>query len=82
MFLISKLLPAITQPMFWLALWWALALLILKRRRRPAVTMLWSGLVMLGIVGVSHLPGRLVAAPGEPLPRSSGRPSSTVRATF
>ncbi len=31
MFLFSKLLSAITQPMFWLAIWWALALLILMR---------------------------------------------------
>jgi hypothetical protein len=36
MFLFSKLLSEITQPMFWLALWWALALLILMRCMRPA----------------------------------------------
>jgi uncharacterized SAM-binding protein YcdF (DUF218 family) len=48
MFLFSKLLSAITQPMFWLAFWWALALLLLTRWRRPAVIMLWGGLVVLG----------------------------------
>jgi IS5 family transposase len=38
--------------MFWLALWWALALLILARWRRPGVLMLWSGLAVLG--GYAH----------------------------
>ena len=49
MFIFSKLLSAITQPMFWLVLWWALALMVLTRWRRPAVIMLWSGLVVLGL---------------------------------
>lgn len=35
MFIFSKLLSASTQPMFWVALWWGMA-------------MLWSGLLMLG----------------------------------
>lgn len=60
MFLFSKLLSAITQPMFWLALWWALALLILMRWRRPAVIMLWSGLVMLGLLGFRAIPDALL----------------------
>ena len=51
MFIFSKLLSAITQPMFWLVLWWALALMVLTRWRRPAVIMLWSGLVVLGLLG-------------------------------
>lgn len=60
MFLFSKLLSAITQPMFWLALWWALALLILTRWRRPAGIMLWSGLVVLGLLGFSAIPDALL----------------------
>lgn len=60
MFLLSKLLSAITQPMFWLALWWALALLILARRRRPAVAMLWGGLAVLGLLGFRALPDALL----------------------
>lgn len=40
MFFLSKLLSAATQPMFWLALWWRLAL---GQRRRFAVAMLWTG---------------------------------------
>jgi uncharacterized SAM-binding protein YcdF (DUF218 family) len=60
MFLFSKLLSAITQPMFWLALWWALALLILTRLRRPAVIMLWSGLVVLGLLGFRAIPDALL----------------------
>jgi uncharacterized SAM-binding protein YcdF (DUF218 family) len=60
MFLISKLLSAITQPMFWLAMWWMLALLILMRRRRPAVIMLWSGLAVLGLLGFRAIPDALL----------------------
>jgi uncharacterized SAM-binding protein YcdF (DUF218 family) len=60
MFILSKLLSAITQPMFWLALWWALALLVLMRWRRPAVVMLWSGLVVLGLLGFRAIPDALL----------------------
>ena len=60
MFHFSKLLTAITQPMFWLALWWALALLLLVRWRRPAVIMLWSGLLMLGLLGFRAIPDALL----------------------
>lgn len=60
MFLFSKLLSAITQPMFWLALWWALALLLLPRWRRPAFFMLWSGLVVLGLLGFRAIPDALL----------------------
>jgi uncharacterized SAM-binding protein YcdF (DUF218 family) len=56
MFLFSKLLSAITQPMFWLALWWALSLLILMRWRRPAVVMLWGGLMVFGLLGFRAIP--------------------------
>ena len=44
MFVVSKLLSAITQPLFWLSLWWAVALLLLSRWRRAAGGMLWLGL--------------------------------------
>lgn len=60
MFLSSKLLSAVTQPMFWLALWWLLALLILMRWRRPAVLMLWSGLAALGLLGFRAIPDALL----------------------
>ena len=60
MFLISKLLSAITQPVFWLALWWAAALLSLNRWRRAAVTMLWSGLAVLGLLGFEAMPDALL----------------------
>jgi uncharacterized SAM-binding protein YcdF (DUF218 family) len=56
MFLFSKLLSAITQPMFWLALWWALGLLMLGRWRRVATGMLWGGLMLLGLLGFEALP--------------------------
>jgi uncharacterized SAM-binding protein YcdF (DUF218 family) len=59
MFVVSKLMSAITQPMFWLALWWAMALLLL-RRRTLAVAMLWSGLVGLGLLGFEAGPHALL----------------------
>ena len=51
MFVLSKLMSAITQPLFWLAVWWGLALLLLVRWRRRAVAMLWAGLLVLGLLG-------------------------------
>jgi len=51
---------AITQPVFWLALWWVLALLLLNRWRRGAVRMLWLGLVLLGLLGFEALPNALL----------------------
>lgn len=59
MFVLSKLLSAITQPLLWLALWWALALILL-RRRALAVGMLWAGLVVLGLLGFRALPDALL----------------------
>ncbi|MEY3612718.1 MAG: hypothetical protein RJB14_2440 [Pseudomonadota bacterium] len=62
MFVLSKLMSAITQPMFWLALWWALALLMLKRWRRLAAAMLWGGLLVLGLLGFEAGPHALLRA--------------------
>ena len=60
MFVISKLLSAVTQPMFWLGLWWLLALLLLGRWRRGAVAMLWVGLVCLVLLGFGAIPNALL----------------------
>lgn len=60
MFILSKLLSAITQPLFWLALWWTLALLILMRWRKPAIIMLWSGLVVVVLLGFRVIPDALL----------------------
>ena len=60
MFVLSKLMSAITQPLFWLALWWGLALLVLNRRRRVAVRMLWAGWVVLGLLGFKAVPDALL----------------------
>lgn len=62
MFVISKLMSAITQPMFWLTLWWALALLMLLRWRKLAMVMLWSGLLVLGLLGFEAGPHALLRA--------------------
>jgi uncharacterized SAM-binding protein YcdF (DUF218 family) len=62
MFVLSKLLTAITQPMFWLALWWALALLMLLRWRKLAMAMLWGGLLVLGLLGFEAGPHALLRA--------------------
>ena len=68
MFIFSKLLSAITQPMFWLALWWGLALLVLMRWRRPALVMLWGGLA-----GLSGHTRRLAASAGKSLSDANAR---------
>ena len=60
MFVLSKLMSAITQPMFWLALWWVAALLLLRRWRRVSVGMLWGGLAWLGLLGLEAMPHALL----------------------
>lgn len=63
MFVVSKLFSAITQPIFWLGLWWVLALLILglnSRLYRPALGMLWAGLAMLAALGLTAIPDALL----------------------
>jgi len=63
MFVLSKLTSAITQPVFWLAMWWGAALLLLSLSaswRRVAVRMLWGGLFVLGLLGFEALPHALL----------------------
>jgi hypothetical protein len=63
MFVLSKLMSAITQPMFWLAMWWSLALVMLSMSlswRRVAVRMLWGGLAVLGLLGFEAVPHSLL----------------------
>ena len=74
MFVLSQLMPAITQPVFWLALWWAVALLVISRWRRSAVGMLWSGLAVLGLLGFEALPHALL----RPLENTYPVPSAAV----
>ena len=60
MFYLSKILSAITQPMFWLAVWWFTALVIISKQRRAALTMLWSGLLVLFLLGFEAFPNMLL----------------------
>ena len=60
MFVVSKLLSAITQPLFWLGLWWLLALLLLGRWHRAGVRMLWAGLLAMVLLGVQAIPDALL----------------------
>lgn len=46
--------------MFWLALWWGSALILLGRGRRSAIAMLWAGLLALGLLGVQAIPDALL----------------------
>lgn len=59
-FFVSKLLAAITQPIFWLALWWLLALLLVSRKPSSSARMLWVGLVVLGLLGFRVVPDALL----------------------
>lgn len=74
MFVLSQLMTAITQPAFWLALWWAVALLVIGRWRRAALGMLWSGLAVLGLLGFEALPHALL----RPLENQYPVPSAAV----
>ena len=60
MFVVAKLLSAITQPLFWLGLWWLAALWLLAYRPVVARRMLWAGLVVLGALGFEALPNALL----------------------
>lgn len=74
MFVLSQLMSAITQPVFWLALWWAVALLVIGRWRRAALGMLWLGLAVLGLLGFEALPHALL----RPLENQYPVPSAAV----
>jgi uncharacterized SAM-binding protein YcdF (DUF218 family) len=65
---------AITQPVFWLALWWGVALLVISRWRRAALGMLWLGLLVLGLLGFEALPHALL----RPLENQYPVPSAAV----
>ena len=60
MFVFSKLMSAVTQPLFWLSLWWLLALVLLTRFRRFATSMLWVGMLVLGLLGFNAVPESLL----------------------
>jgi uncharacterized SAM-binding protein YcdF (DUF218 family) len=60
MFVVSKLFSAITQPMFWLAVWMFLALLLLKRRQKVASAMLWAGMCVWSLLGFTAFPEALL----------------------
>ena len=60
MFIFSKLLSGITQPLFWLSLWSLLALVLLPRFRRVASYMLWGGLFIFGMLGFNAFPDALL----------------------
>jgi uncharacterized SAM-binding protein YcdF (DUF218 family) len=60
MFIFSKLLSAITQPLFWLSVWWLLALVLLSRFKRIASAMLWGGMLVFGLLGFNAVPEALL----------------------
>jgi uncharacterized SAM-binding protein YcdF (DUF218 family) len=60
MFVISKLLSGITQPLLWISILWLLALVLLPRLRNIALSMLWGGLLTLGILGITAIPDTLL----------------------
>ena len=60
MFVLSKLLSAVSQPLFWLSLWWSLSLVLLPRFRRLATSMLWGGMLVFGLLGFTAVPNALL----------------------
>ena len=65
-----------TQPMFWLAIWWVLAMVMLTRRRRLAVCMMWVGLAAFGLLGFRAIPDALLRPVEDryPIPASGTIP--------
>lgn len=62
LFVASKLLSAVTQPLCWIALWWLLALCLLRRCPRVASRMLWVGMLGLALLGFQAVPDALLRA--------------------
>ena len=60
MFVVSKLLSAITQPMFWLAVWMLVALVLLGKRKKLASGMLWTGMLFWGLLGFNAVPDAML----------------------
>jgi uncharacterized SAM-binding protein YcdF (DUF218 family) len=60
MFIISKLLSSLTQPLFWLCVWCLIALVLLPRFRRMASSMLWCGLFIFVTLGFNAIPDSLL----------------------
>jgi uncharacterized SAM-binding protein YcdF (DUF218 family) len=60
MFVVSKLFSAITQPMFWLFIWMLAALVFFGKKKRPALIMLWFGMVVWGLLGITAIPNELL----------------------
>lgn len=60
MFLLSKLLSALTQPVTWVTSVWLLGLLIIGRRRRLALFMLWSAFALTILLGFQKFPDALL----------------------
>jgi uncharacterized SAM-binding protein YcdF (DUF218 family) len=77
MFTLSKSLSAITQPMFWLALWWFASLMLMRWRRRTAVVMLWVGLGVLGLLGFRAIPDALIRPLENQYPPLAGSAAAT-----
>ena len=60
MFVVSKLLSAITQPMFWLAVWMLSALVLLGKRKKLASGTLWTGMLFWGLLGFNAVPDAML----------------------
>lgn len=60
MFLLSKLLAVLTQPLAWVAATLLLALLMLRRKPQAARRWLWLSLGLLLLIGWQPLPDRLI----------------------
>lgn len=60
MFLLSKLLSALTQPITWVISVWLLGLLVVGRRRRLALFMLWSAFALTILLGFQKFPEALL----------------------
>lgn len=60
MFIAAKLLAFLTQPLAWVVLLLAMALLLQRRWRRASTTLSWSALLLLLLLGWEPLPDALL----------------------
>jgi uncharacterized SAM-binding protein YcdF (DUF218 family) len=60
MFILSKLLCAAIQPLFWIALLWLISLLLINKHKHFSICTLWFCLCGLGLLGFQAIPDALL----------------------
>jgi uncharacterized SAM-binding protein YcdF (DUF218 family) len=62
MFIVSKLLNGVTQPLYWVLVVWIVGLLSIRRWRRFAFSAMWGGVLLVFMLGFLAPPNALLRA--------------------